>query len=120
MNMKGLVFFALCGVMACGALEQVAEASVSQVPDEGFVRVTQAGWNVSGTPPVVKFCLRSEEKPGLITNSFTCSQWGSAQSYLDRRFPGMGVKLTRWEYQCEAIYQNGCAQRIVLYYRVSN
>lgn len=113
----------MCVGLACvgaSASAQVAPVSASQISNEGFIRVTQSAWTLSGSPPVVKFCLSSEEKPGLIVNTVTCNQWGNAQAYLDRRFPGMGVKLTRLDYQCEALARMGCENRIVLYYLVQN
>lgn len=113
----------MCASLACvaaSASAQVAPVSAGQAPNEGFIRVTQSAWTLSGTPPVVKFCVSSEEKPGLIANTVTCNQWGNAQAYLDRRFPGMGVKLTRLDYQCEALNRMGCENRIVLYYQVQN
>ena len=108
------------GVQAADTTYASFTAANADTP-EGFIRVTRAGWDLVGDPPRVRFCLSAREIKGVLLNDFKCIRWGNAQDYLNTRYPGKGVTLSRWDFNCTARGNSTsawCEQEIVLYYRI--
>jgi len=96
----------------------------AQAVDDGFVRVREANWSLAGDPPRLVVCLKKEQTgQGVFVNASKCTKFGTPQQYLDARFPGKRVVLTRFDYSCSAesktAYNVHCPPEVVLYYRIS-
>lgn len=90
------------------------------VPGVGYLQVPFRHVRRVGSPPTLELCLEESETQGLITNNYSCSRWAPLTSYLAEFFPGSGVELTRWEFECLATGGRftTCDRVLTLYYRV--
>lgn len=101
-----------------------AQIAVTPIPvqDNGFVSLSRNVWTKVGQEdqaPKVAFCL---EKPAAFNSAGAqawCKKFGTAQQYLDWRYPKSRTQLTRWEYECHGRDSLSCEHRINLYFMTS-
>ena len=86
----------------------------------GYLQVPERHVRKIGSPPTIELCLEQSETEGLIANRYDCTRWVPLTSYLAESFPGSGVELIRWEFQCLAAGGRftTCDRVLVLYYQV--
>ena len=103
---------------AQGPAELVSEST--PVSGVGYLQVPERHVRKVGSPPTIELCLEQSEAEGLIANRYDCTRWVPLTSYLAEFFPGSGVELSRWEFQCLATGGRftTCDRVLVLYYQV--
>lgn len=107
------------------ALAQSTPSARNTSVDDGVLVVSWEKVRLEGDPPRLELCLKIKEILGFVSNEYRCESYGSPADYLEARFPGKQVRLTRWDYVCTPMTVGGivaqtCKQQIIMYYKIGD
>ena len=125
-----------CALMAAVGLGGIFSASAAEpdatmlpnglkplplVFDAGFIPVYPFDRRFNWFAFEHEYCLYQQVVPKENSQERVCLRYGTAQQYLDQRFPGQGLKFRESEYRCPFNHgagkpKDGCVRTVVLHF----